>query len=185
MPKRQIAHPTVRHFYPWPLVLVSCISEDGKPNIITIGASSVCCARPLVVGIAIGVRQYSYELMKGTGDFGVNIPHVEQLRGADYCGCVSGRTTNKFIDLGWTPEPASRIKSPLIQECPLSLECVIKEVAHLGDHDWVMGEVVAASIAEEILVGNAIEPTKTDPVFSFYGEYWSIGEKLEDWHFAR
>jgi len=185
MEKRQIANPTVRHFYPWPLVLVSCISAEGKPNIITIGASSVCCARPLVIGIAIGVRQYSYELMQATGDFGVNIPHVDQLEGADYCGCVSGRTTNKFEDLGWTPESATRITSPLIEECPVGLECKIAEVAHLGDHDWVMGEVVAASIDEAILTGDSIDPTRTDPVFSFYGEYWSIGEKLERWHFAR
>ncbi len=185
MAKRQIANPTVRHFYPWPLVLVSCISQDGKPNIITIGASSVCCSQPLIIGIAIGVHQYSYELIKATGDFGVNIPHVEQLRGADYCGCVSGRNTNKFEDLGWAPQPATEITSPLIQECPVSLECRIAEVAHLGNHDWVMGEVVAASIDESILVGDRIDPVKTAPVFSFYGEYWSVGERLEGWNFAR
>ena len=53
--KKLIERPGNRHFYPWPLILVSCVDEDGKPNIITIGASSVCCAHPWVIGFAMGV----------------------------------------------------------------------------------------------------------------------------------
>ena len=180
-----IDRPDNRHFWPWPLVLVSCVDAAGKPNIITIGASSVCSAHPLVIGVAMGVRQYSYELIKATGDFGVNIPDTSQLYGSDYCGSVSGRRTNKFEDLGWTPQPAVKIASPLIAECPLSLECKVVEVAHLGSHDWVMGEAVAAHVDERILDGDEIVWERTDAVWSFFGEYWSVGEKLCDWHGAK
>ena len=185
MAKRVIENPGNPHFYPWPLILVSSVDEAGKPNIITIGASSVCCARPWVIGFAMGVRQYSYELIKRTGDFGVNLPHVEQLAGADYCGGVSGRGTNKFEDLGWTPQPSREIVSPLIEECPVSIECKLVQVAHLGNHDWVMGEAVLAWIDEDILDGNRIACERTNPVWSFFGEYWSLGEKIADWHGAR
>ncbi len=181
MAKQRIDNPGNPHFYPWPLILVSSIDEHGKPNIITIGASSVCCARPWVIGFAMGVHQYSYELIKRTGDFGVNIPHREQLAGSDYCGRVSGRSTNKFEDLGWTPQPSEIIESPLIEECPVSIECEIVEIAHLGNHDWVMGEAKLAWIDEEILSGRRIDYAKTDPVWSFFGEYWSLGEKIADW----
>jgi len=174
----------IRHFYPWPLVLVSCVDEDGKPNIITIGASSVCSAHPLVIGVAMGTRQYSYELMKATGDFGVNIPDASQLFEADYCGGISGRHTNKFDDLDLTPTPSTKITSPLIEECPVSLECKIVEVAHLGSHDWVMGEAVAVHVDERLLDGDRIAYERANPVFSFFGEYWSVGEKICDWHGA-
>ncbi len=185
MAKKLIENPGNPHFYPWPLILVSSIDEQGKPNIITIGAASVCCARPWVLGFAMGVHQYSYELIKRTGDFGVNIPDVAQLPGADYCGRVSGRSTNKFEDLGWTPQPSREIESPLIEQCPVSIECRIVEVAHLGDHDWVMGEAQVAWIDEEILEGRRIAHDRTNPVWSFYGEYWTVGEKIADWHGAK
>ncbi len=184
MAKVLIDRPNNGHFYPWPLVLVSCVSEEGVPNIITIGASSVCSAHPLIIGVAMGIRQYSYELMQATGDFGVNIPHTDQLFGADYCGGVSGRRTDKFADLEWTATPAAKITSPLIEQCPVSLECKIVEIAHLGSHDWVMGEAVAAHVDESILDGDGIAYDRTDPVWSFFGEYWSVGEKLCDWHGA-
>ncbi|HCA48601.1 MAG TPA: hypothetical protein DEP45_14975 [Armatimonadetes bacterium] len=187
MSKRLIERPGNRHFYPWPVILVSCVDERGKPNIITIGASSVCCAHPWVIGFAMGVNQYSYELIKRTGDFGVNIPHRDQLPGADYCGGVSGRDTNKFEDLGWTAQPPKVIQSPLIEECPVSIECRIVQVAHLGNHDWVMGEAQVAWIEEDLLEGDSdrIAYERTDPIWSFFGEYWSIGEKLGDWHNVR
>lgn len=187
MPKRLIERPGNRHFYPWPLILVSCVAQDGTPNIITIGASSVCCAHPWVIGFAMGVNQYSYELIKRTGDFGVNIPSRAQLAGADYCGGVSGRHTNKFEDLGWTPQPAREIASPLIEECPVSIECRIVEIAQLGNHDWVMGEAQVAWIDEDLLEpgSNRIAYERADPVWSFFGEYWSLGEKIADWHGAR
>ena len=184
MAKVVIDRPGNKHLYPWPLVLVSCVDADGKPNIITIGASSVCSAHPLVVGVAMGIRQYSYELMKATGDFGVNIPDTAQLFGADYCGSISGRHTNKFDDLEWTATPGTKIASPLIEECPVSLECKIVEVAHLGSHDWVMGEAVAVHVEESLLDGDSIVFERTDPVWSFFGEYWSVGEKICDWHKA-
>lgn len=185
MPKVKLEKPTIRCFFPWPIVLVSCGGGDSNPNIITIGASSICSANPPTVGVAIGVRQYSLGLINATKDFGVNLPGADQLREADYCGCVSGRTVNKFERLGWTPQESSIIRSPLILECPVSLECRLRHTVNLGDHDWLIGEIVAVHVADDILdESGQLTPAKTHPIFSFWGEYWDVGRKLEDWHFA-
>ena len=69
MAKRLMNNPSSRFFYPWPIVLVSCVDEDGKPNMITIGASSICSSSPPTVGIAVGTGQYSLELITNTADF--------------------------------------------------------------------------------------------------------------------
>lgn len=177
--------PDISYFYPFPLVLVSCVDEAGKPNIITIGASSVCSEQPPTVGIAIGVWQYSLGLINATQDFGVNIPTAEQLWQSDYCGSASGRSMNKFEAAGFTPQPAALITSPLIQECPVSMECKLIHTAHLGHHDWLIGEIVAVHADEAVLTsGRRLDHAKTNPLFLFWGEYWSVGEKLADWHYT-
>lgn len=185
MSKIVMKTPSIVYYYPWPIVLVSCVDESGKPNIITIGASSVCSAHPPTVGIAVGVRQYSLGLINATQDFGVNLPRSDQLWQADYCGCVSGRTMNKFEAAKFTPQQATKITSPLIRECPVSMECKLIHTLHLGDHDWLVGEVVAVHVDEEILDERGhLDNTKLNPLLSLHGEYWSAGEKLEDWHYA-
>jgi flavin reductase (DIM6/NTAB) family NADH-FMN oxidoreductase RutF len=176
----------LQYFYPWPLVLVSCVDEDGKPNIITIGASSICCSHPPIVGVAIGVRQYSLGLINRTEDFGVNIPTLDQLEPSDLCGSISGRSLNKFEEVGWTPQPSTQIESPLIEECPISMECKLVQTAHLGNHDWLMGEIVAVHADESVLgEDGSLDFARTNPALCFYGEYWSLGQKVADWHFAR
>lgn len=181
MARTELTTSLIQYFYPWPLVLVSTVDAAGKPNIITIGASSICCANPPVVGVALGVKQYSLELLQATGDFGVNLPDRSQLAAVDLCGSVSGRTCNKFELAGLTPEPARRITSPLIAQCPVSLECRVTEVAHLGSHDWVMGEIVLAQVAEEYLQDRQLDTGKLEPILSYWGEYWGLGEQLGRW----
>ncbi len=189
MPKVQVHGSLIGYFHPWPLVLVSTVdtrpAAAGKPNIITIGASSICSANPPVVGVAVGVGRYSLELIRETNDFGVNLPDRSQLAATDLCGTVSGRALDKFAAAGFTPQPSTQITAPLIAECPVSLECRVVEVAHLGSHDWVMGEIVAAHVDSEHLRGQALDTATLDPLVCYWGEYWSIGEKLGDWGATR
>ena len=178
--------PIIEHFYPWPIVLVSCVDQAGKPNLITIGACSVTSAHPPIFGIAVGSKQYSLGLIQATGDFGVNLPDTDQLRATDLCGSLSGRQLNKFERAGFTPQPSSAIKSPLVVECPVSFECKVTHDLPLGDHHWVMGEIVAAHIREDLLdERQRLVHARLKPIFSFWYEYYSIGEKLADWHYAK
>lgn len=186
MGKVEIKHPTSRFFFPWPVVLVSCIDEDGKPNIITIGASSICSSNPPTVGVAIGTAQYSLGLIKRTKDFGVNLPTEELLWQTDFCGSQSGRNMNKFEAAGLTVQPARLIQSPLIAECPVSMECKLLHAISLGNHEWLIGEIVAVHCDEEILDQRGeLDTSKVHPIFSHWAEYWSVGQRLQDWHFSR
>lgn len=186
MSKVKMPSPSSRYFYPWPIVLVSCVDESGKPNIITVGAASICSSNPPTVGVAIGTMQYSLGLIQQSGDFGVNLPRRDQLWQTDFCGSHSGRDMNKFEAVGFTVQQPAVIKSPLIAECPVSMECKVIETVHLGNHDWVIGEIVAVHCDESILDSDGrFDPAKCDPIFSFWTEYWSIGEKIGEWHYTR
>ena len=186
MPKQLMKSPSSRYFYPWPIVLVSSVDERGKPNIITIGASSICSSNPPTVGVAIGTAQYSLTLIEQTQDFGVNIPCADQLAQTDYCGSHSGRTMNKFEAAGLTPMPSTQITSPLIEECPVSMECKLVDTVNLGNHDWLIGEIVAVHVDDAVLDEQGrFDPANTNPLLGFWGEYWTAGERLEKWHHVR
>jgi len=186
MAKQLVESPSSRYFYPWPVVLVSCVDEQDKPNIITIGASSICSSNPPTVGIAVGVAQYSLGLIERTGDFGVNLPTAEQLWQTDYCGSYSGRSMDKFEAVGFTPMPSTQIEAPLIEQCPVSMECRLIHRVNLGNHDWLIGEIVAVHVDDSVLDDKQrLDPSKTRPLLAFWGEYWDIGQRLDKWHSSR
>ncbi|KPJ61338.1 MAG: flavin reductase [Planctomycetes bacterium DG_23] len=174
--------------YPLPAVLVTCVDEAGKPNIITIAWAGVVCSQPPMVSIAIRPHRYSHPLIAASGEFVVNIPGEELLRQTDGCGMVSGRDVDKFEKFGLTPEPGSKTKVPLIKECPVCLECKVTERLSLGTHDLFIGEVLAVHIEEGVLdEKGGIDFAKARPI-TFTGtgaQYWNLKEKIGHYGFTR
>lgn len=181
-----------RPIYPTPAAMITCVSETGVPNIITLGeVFNISLAKPPIVGIAIRKVTYSHGLISNTREFAINMPSRSLLEQTDYCGAVSGRDIDKFKSSGLTPVPASIIQVPLIAECPINLECRCISIQEVGDHDLFLGEVVKSHADESVLgVDGNVDYAKLESFcFMFhYGskaEYWSIGEKLSDAFFMR
>lgn len=173
--------------YPSPIVLVTCLDSGGKPNIITLTRVGTVCYDPPIVGLGIGAKNYSYRLIEETGEFVVNIPTVRILKETDYCGLISGRDVDKFTETHLTPEPASKVKPPLIKECPLNLECVLKQKIKLGTNDLFLGEVILTHIEEEILDDKGrIDLNRAAPfVFNLMGIYYKIGREIAQRGFSK
>ncbi len=171
----------------WPLpattVLVSSVGNSGVPNIITIGASGIASARPPLISLAFGTKQYSLGLIHETGDLVVNIPSNKQAFITDWCGRVSGRNHDKFKEQNLTPGKSLRIKSPYIVECPINYECTLWKVVNCGSHDLVLGEVVQVHIDESILKDNndELDPSKLNPLLSYQMEYWDLDKSYGEW----
>ena len=136
--------------FPCPVVLVTCVDSEGKPNIITLAWAGTVCSDPPTIGLGIRPHRYSYGLIDGSGEFVVNIPTKNILREMDFCGMVSGREVDKFSATGLTSEPAERVKPPLISECPVNLECVLRKRIPLGVHHLFLGEVVSVHVDQKI-----------------------------------
>lgn len=155
-------------FSGFPVVLCSVGGE--KDNIITLALCHVFSFKPPLVGIGVAPKRFSYGLLKKSKDFAVNIPTRDQLEAVKVCGSKSGRRVDKFQASSLTKEKASRISSPLIAECPVSLECSKVQEVETGDHVWFIGEVVAAHRDESY--DNA-------DMILYWGDYRVIGEKIE------
>jgi flavin reductase (DIM6/NTAB) family NADH-FMN oxidoreductase RutF len=164
---------------PVPSVMLTCVDLDGRPNIITLAWMGVVCSEPPMISAAIRPSRYSHGLVTKTGEFVINIPMANQLEAMDYCGIVSGKDVDKFMTTGLTAQVAEEVKAPLIKECPVNIECKVKQTIQLGSHDLFIAEVVRVhrpeNEAEFLAAGIA------------YGNrrYYSLGDIIGTYGFAR
>ena len=165
---------------PVPVTLLSCVGGDGSANLMTVSWTSVACAIPAMVSVAIRTDRQSYPLICETREFVLNIPPTSLVRAVDFCGTASGETVDKFSRTNLTPIPALKVRPPLIEECPINLECVVRQCLPLGSHDLFLAEVVAvhadAGVVEDgMIILGRVAPMVFDP---FGGDYWSLKEVI-------
>jgi flavin reductase (DIM6/NTAB) family NADH-FMN oxidoreductase RutF len=177
-----------RPIYPSPAALITAVDSEGTPNIITLAeVFNISIRQPVIVGIAIRPATYSHGLISATREYVINLPTSQLVAQVDACGSVSGRSgVDKFGAFGLTPLPASEVSPPLIEECPVNVECRVTGIQTVGDHDLFLGEVVAVHVDEDALdEAGAIRTDKLDVLIYVEGEYWSSGQRLEQHGFYR
>ncbi|MGB7061040.1 MAG: flavin reductase family protein [Candidatus Zixiibacteriota bacterium] len=151
MPKKQLEPQTI--LFPLPAVMVSCQKrgETEKPNIITLSWVGVLCSEPPMLGIGVRKNRFSYDLICRSKAFVVNVPKGDLLNATDFCGTHSGKDVDKFAEAKLTPVACAKTGAPLIKECPVNLECELKEMVELGSHTLFIGQIVATHIDSEYL----------------------------------
>ena len=184
MPKKSLKPST--YLYPAPVLLISSRDESGKPHVATICWAGVLCSEPPLVGVSIRPSRRSNKLIRDGMEFVINTPSRKWLRETDYCGFASVTDIDKFSTVGFTALEAEKISAPLIKECPLNLECVVKQILSLGSHDLFIAEVVAVHADDDILDGNEISIEKLS-LFAYMPmvhEYRVIGDKIGTYGFS-
>ncbi len=165
--------------YPIPAVMISCGEIDNKPNIITIAWAGTVCSDPVMVSISIRKERYSYDIIKDSKEFVINLVTKELVKKADYCGVKSGRDVDKFKEMNLTPMKGKRVSAPIIGESPLSLECVVKEIIPLGTHDMFLAEVVSVVVDKKYMDKNGrFHLNESGLIVYSHGEYYGLGELL-------
>ena len=164
--------------YPIPAVMVSCGSME-KPNIITVAWAGTVCSSPAMVSVSIRKERYSYQLIKDSNQFVINLVTKELVRKADYCGVKSGRDEDKFKSMELTPMKSQYIEAPMIGECPVNIECVVKDILPLGTHDMFLAEVVSVAVDKKLMDKNGkFHLNQSGLIVYSHGEYYGLGELL-------
>lgn len=164
--------------YPIPAVMVSCGTME-KPNIITIAWAGTICSSPAMVSISVRKERYSYDLIKDNKEFVINLVTKDLVKKADYCGVKSGRDVDKFKEMNLTPIAGKEINAPIIGECPVSLECVVKEIIPLGTHDMFLAEVVSVVVDKRYMDEKGkFHLNQSGLIVYSHGEYFGLGELL-------
>ena len=164
---------------PVPAVMVSCADREGKPNIITIAWAGTVCTNPPMVSISVRPTRYSYDMIRETGEFVINLVTEPLTRACDYCGVVSGRDVDKFAKTGLTPIPVEGVSVPGIAESPVSIACRVVEERALGSHTMFLAEVVGVTADDRDLDETGrFDINGTGLIMYSHGEYFGLGRKL-------
>ena len=171
--------------YPLPAVLVSVADKRGKTNVFTVAWTGTICSDPPMVSISVRPQRYSYEMIRETGEFVINLTAGPMTRATDFCGVRSGREMDKLTAAGLTVEPAGAVSAPLIAESPLSLECRVTQILSLGSHDMFLAEIVAVDVEEKLLDKDGkLHLEQAGLVAYSHGEYFALGKKVGSFGFS-
>ena len=149
MSKKELSPKSI--LMPLPAVMVSCAADGYQPNIITISWIGIVNSEPPMLSISVTPQRFSYNIIKKSGEFVINMTSEKNLEVVDFCGTKSGCDYDKFKTLGLTPIKASKVSAPLIKECPINLECQVRQSSILGTHEMFVAEIVSMHIDEEYL----------------------------------
>ncbi len=164
---------------PVPAVLVTVRGKSQKDNVLTIAWCGTVCSSPAMVSISVRKERFSYEMLRESGEFVINLVTEELVRAADYCGVRSGKNEDKFIAAGLHKAPGTKVAAPLIAESPVNIECRITEIRELGSHDLFLAEVAAVDIDEKLLDPKGrLMLDRAGLVAYAHGQYFPLGEAI-------
>ena len=180
---KQIWKPSVI-LNPVPVVMVT--SSDGKnDNVFTVAWTGTICSDPAMTYISVRKERFSYDIIKNSGEFCINLVTDKLVYATDYCGVKSGRKEDKFKVMKLTKEKANEIHAPLIKECPVNIECKVTEIKELGSHDMFLAKVVSVNVDEKYIDEKGkFDLGKSNLIAYSHGEYFSLGEKLGKFGFS-
>jgi len=142
-----------------------------------------------MIAVALGKIHYTNGGIHASGAFSVNVPSIDLVEKVDYCGIVSGRKKDKStlfkVIMGKTTG------APMIEDCPLCMECKLVNVVDLPTNEVFIGEIVSAYANAECCSDGKPDVKKIRPftltmpdnqyweVGSNFGKAWSIGKNFK------
>lgn len=169
---------------PVPPVLVSCADGDRK-NVLTVAWTGIINSDPPKTYISVRPSRYSYDIIKKSGVFAINLTSKSLVRAADWCGVCTGAKNDKFAKCSLATEPAKEIDCPILTEAPVVLECRVTDVVPLGSHDMFLADIVAVDVNESLVdESGKLHLEKADLVAYAHGDYYELGRRLGHFGFS-
>lgn len=164
--------------YPLPAVLVT--SGDMKnSNIMTVAWTGIINTNPAMCYISVRPERFSYNMIKESGEFVINLTNQKLAFATDWCGVRSGSKYDKFKEMKLTKEKAKNVKCPIIKESPVAIECKVKEIKELGSHHMFVAEILSIDADDKYIDENgAFDISKCDLITYANGGYYSLSKKI-------
>ena len=166
--------------YPLPAVMVSCANAAGEKNIVTVAWAGTVCTNPPMLSISLRPERHSYDIIRESGEFVVNLVTSRLQRACDWCGVRSGRDHDKWAECHLTAVPAAGLElAPAIEESPVNIECRVRDVLELGSHHLFLADVVAVQVDEALLDARGkLDLGRAGLTAYSHGEYFELGRRL-------
>ena len=170
---------------PVPAVMVSCARKGERPNIVTIAWAGTVNSDPPMCSVSVRKERFSHPMLTASREFTVTLPTAALAEKVDYCGVVSGRDVDKFAACGLTPEPAETVGAPLVAECPVNLECRVKQILELGSHDLFLADILAVRADERLIDEKGRLKLETADLLAYvHGHYHRVADAIGHFGFS-
>lgn len=172
--------------YPLPAVIVTVGARPEEWNMLTIAWTGTICSDPAMCYISVRRERHSYALLEQNMEFTINLTTKDMAHATDWVGVRSGRDYNKFKQTGLTPIEGVMVKSPTIEESPLSIECKVKTIQHLGSHDMFIAEVLNVRADSKWIDKETgrFQLEKSGLMAYSHGHYYELGEMIGKFGFS-
>lgn len=171
--------------YPLPAAIATCGSVDAS-NMLTVAWTGTICTNPPMLYISVRPERFSYNMIKASMEFTLNLTTAAMARATDLAGVRSGRDVDKWELTGLTPSPGCVNACPVIAESPVSIECRVKEILHLGSHDMFIADVVNVMADDAFLdpATGAFDLASSGIMAYCHGGYYALGDRLGKFGFS-
>lgn len=171
--------------YPLPAVLVTVSDNKGNENVFTVAWTGTVCSDPAMVYISVRPSRYSYDMIRETGQFVINLTTEKLAKATDYCGVKSGRDENKFEKMKLKTERAKYVKAPLLKDSPVNIECEVVDITRLGTHDMFLAKVLCVHADKRYMDDKGkFHLEKAHPLVYSHGQYYNTGKKIGKFGYA-
>lgn len=171
--------------YPLPALLISCGASEEEYNLFTVAWSGTICTNPAMCYISVRPERHSYDIIKRNMEFVINLTTEDLAKATDWCGVRSGRDYKKFEEMNLTPAPSRYVKAPIVAESPLSIECHVEEIVHLGSHDMFIAKVLNVQADDKFLDKEGKwHLDESNPLVYLHGGYYGLGDFIGKFGFS-
>lgn len=165
--------------YPLPAVLVSC-GDTKRSNLLTVAWTGILSTNPPMCYISVRPERYSFDIIRETMEFTINLTTEQMARAVDWCGVRSGRDYDKWAEAGLTPEPGVKVGCPSVKESPLSVECRVKEIVGLGSHHMFIADILNLRADSSLIdpATGAFDLGSAGLISYIHGGYYTQGRRI-------
>ncbi len=149
--------------YPMPVLLVGA-NVDDKPNFMAVAWCGIANGEPPMISVAMRHHRYTHRGIRQNLSFSVNVPSTDMVRETDYCGLISGSKINKVEVCHFKVFYGKLDNAPLIEQCPINLECKVVHILDLGSHSLIVGRIEETHISESCLTDGKPDVSKIKPL---------------------
>lgn len=160
------------YIYPIPTILLGA-KVNGKPNFTTLGNCGIVSMSPCTVYVSSEKNHYTNIGINKTGVFSINIPSTQLVKKTDYCGLVSGKKKDKSSIFSTF---YGEVGAPMIEECPVCIECKVIKIIEINNMEMFIGEVVQSYIDKACIENGKPNTLIIDPlIYDIGNTYRNLG----------
>ena len=169
---------------PVPAVLISC-GDMEKSNILTVAWTGIINSDPAKTYISIRKERFSYDIIKKSKEFVINLTTKDLVFATDFCGVRSGKDIDKFKKMKLSKQTPNEVKAPLIGESPINIECRVTDIVELGTHDMFIADILCVDVAKDLVDNKGrLDLEKANLIAYSHGEYFELGKKIGKFGFS-